>query len=704
MSGATPQRIVWRQSENEMSLDTGGVRLRFTLGRMLVLSEFSCPALGNVAADLAGVGDTWKVAFRGPDGTAPEYSPLFADFLGADFQEDGSRGEIVLRWHLPLSRKGGAEVRMRIGCEAGSARLAWRLHVKVPDGWKVTGAEFPILPGLLAEKLPRAAVPTSWGTEYDLVSGVRYIGQYPSWEAGMQMAAFYGHGHGLYIGAHDPAACLKNLCLEAQAGVTRFSFLHFPSIPEEAGKDFELPFETITQFFDGDYTDAGRIYRAFTFETPWGNTPPVSKRTIPRWMQDADIWLRPDGSPADNLDITKKALAYFGTNTATHWYRWHEIPYDTNYPEYFPPLPGFGEAIRALHDAGTHVIPYINGRLWDPDSKSWREKEAWRGAARKENGDCYTEVYGSHVPNTAMCPWSALWREELASLIQRFFDELDTAGVYIDQICAARGVPCFNPDHGHPLGGGGAWHEGYRTLLEGMRKRVPEGRVLTTEECAEPWLDLFDAMIILNMPAELHSIPLFPSVYSDRTIGYAFLYYAKDEPRNSFSFRWKNSRAFLYGAQVGWIQPDRIMAPEVSSEAEFLRDLARTRSHARPFVTDGQFLRLLDVAGDNTLLRGRGTGVFGPDYTIEEPAVNASAWLADGKPGVLLSNISSQDRSVKVPLPLDDAGIPAGTSLTATVFGPGGEITRETMSSDTLALTVPAGKALVVHIRPAGPS
>ena len=260
-------------------------------------------------------------------------------------------------------------------------------------------------------------------------------------------------------------------------------------------------------------------------------------------------------------------------------------------------------------------------------------------------------------------------------------------------------MPCFNSDHGHSPGGGSAWQEGYRALVRRLRECVPEDGVLTTEECAEPWLDLFDAMIILNMPAELHSIPLFPSVYSDRTIGYAFLYYAKDEPVNSFSFRWKNSRAFLYGAQLGWIQPQRIMAPEVAGEAEFLRDLARTRSHARPFVTDGQFLRLLDVAGDNALLRGRATGAFGPDYTIEEPAVNASAWLAEGKLGILLCNISGEDQRIDVSLPLSDAGITPGTPLRAGIFGPEGKIGTESVSS-TLTLTVPAGKALAVHVEP----
>lgn len=693
-------QVTWQAQDKSFTLDTGDVRLRFEHGRMLTMEEFSGAGLPNILGETGGSARLWSVSFRGPHGTAPIYTNELSAFLGATYDGDGNGGDVLLRWNLPLSRKGGAEVHVRIACTAGSPRLAWHLAVRLPEAWKITRLEFPVLPNLRAGVLPKAAIPTSWGVEYDLASGVDYTGAYPSWQAAMQMAALYGNGQGLYVAAHDTGARLKNLRLQAVAGTACYSIEHLPAVPEETGLDFCLPFEVVTEFFKGDYTDAARIYRKFTFETPWGNIPPVSRRGIPSWMQEADLWLRPDGSPEDNLTVTKEALAYFGGNTLVHWYRWHEIPYDTNYPEYFPTLPGFAEAIAELHATGTHVMPYINGRLWDPDSRSWQERESWTAAARQENGDCYTEVYGSLVPNSAMCPWSPLWRDTVSGLVSRLFEECGVAGVYIDQIAAARGLPCFNRDHGHPPGGGGAWHEGYRALMEQVRARVPKGGVITTEECAEPWLDQFDALIILNMPMELRSIPLFAAVYSDRTIGYAFLYFAKDEPANSLGFRMKNMRAFLYGSQLGWIQPARIMAPEVAAEAEFLRRLAATRSHARPFVTDGQFLRLLDIGGDNPLQRGTGTGAWGPNYPIREQAVSGSAWLAEGKLGVLLCNITTAEHTVEVPLPLGDAGLPEGITLNAVISGPDGETGRQSVRGSAMTLKVPAETALTISLEP----
>ena len=44
-------------------------------------------------------------------------------------------------------------------------------------------------------------------------------------------------------------------------------------------------------------------------------------------------------------------------------------------------------------------------------------------------------------------------------------NECGVKGVYIDQIAAAAPTLCFDKSHGHPLGGGHWWTEGYWKLL-----------------------------------------------------------------------------------------------------------------------------------------------------------------------------------------------------------------------------------------------
>ena len=90
-------------------------------------------------------------------------------------------------------------------------------------------------------------------------------------------------------------------------------------------------------------------------------------------------------------------------------------------------------------------MPYINGRLCDPKSKTWTQEGGDKAAARQENGKPYTEVYGSKVPLNVMCPATKQWQDKIAGIVDRLVNECGVDGVYIDQIGAAYAVRCFNP-------------------------------------------------------------------------------------------------------------------------------------------------------------------------------------------------------------------------------------------------------------------
>ncbi len=131
------------------------------------------------------------------------------------------------------------------------------------------------------------------------------------------------------------------------------------------------------------------------------------------------------------------------------------------------------------------------------------------------------------------------------------------------------------------------------------RGPVCRDRILTTEENAECWIDQLDALLLVNTPNWGRIIPLFPAVYSGRTITFGFQYFRADDLTMSLPFRLKTAMAFTYGSQLGWIKVSQVMAPEVAKEAEFLRDLARCRRFGHAFLVYGRFLGLLDVGGDN---------------------------------------------------------------------------------------------------------
>jgi len=222
--------------------------------------------------------------------------------------------------------------------------------------------------------------------------------------------------------------------------------------------------------------------------------------------------------------------------------------------------------------------------------------------------------------------------------------------VYIDQITAAHPVRCFNPNHGHPIGGGRFWVDGYRKLLDLVRAKLPKDHMITSEEDAECWIDQFDALLLVNTPITAGTpIPLFPAVYSGRTVVFGFLYFPKDDLERSLPFRAKMARCFVYGSQLGWIQPKLIMQPEFAKEAEFLRNLAQCRRSGHKYLTYGKFLGLLSVRGDNPRVKGEGSGSFGGSYKIDLPAVMASAWQSeDGREAIAVANMSDEAREVEV--------------------------------------------------------
>lgn len=679
-------------------LDSGRLRLEFDTGERLVLKS-----LAGREEWLAASGEQhslWRLAFAGPSGEARETGS--ADVRLARSEEGEERIEFA--WEVPLG-DAAAVVTMAVRCEKGRALSYWSLRAELPQGWAAARVNFPILPGIGLKDGLKLAAPAGWGLEYDMTPGTSYSGSYPSCLAAMQFVALYRSGQGLYIGAHDPAANHKVLQVSAGEADAQFTCVNWPAreprmrlLPSALGEAYELPYEAAVGVFEGDHCDAARIYREFAFTAPWSGGGPVSGRPIPRWLKDIDLWLRikPEMDPITDPEFYIDAARWFGVPVAVHWYKWHQIPYDTLYPEYFPANPGFTEGVRRMQEAGIRVMPYINGRLCDPNSRTWNEEGGHLSAARQENGEPYTEVYGSKVPLNVMCPQTAQWRQKIAGLVERLTGECGVDGVYIDQIGAAAAMCCFDPNHGHAPGGGSMWVEGYRRLLEGVRSRLPQGRIITTEENAECWIDQFDALLLVNTPTcEAQPIPLFPAVYSGRALAFGFQYITSEDLKRSLPWRVKMARAFVWGSQLGWVTAGLLMAPEAAREAEFLRSLAQCRRHTHGYVVCGQFLGALEVRGENPRLTGEGTGAFGGTYRIDLPAVLGSAWRAeDGRIGLLLANMSDGERRVEVTAPVDD-----GEAFTVDEFWPKGLVSSRRGGSRNLRVTVPARSGVLVELR-----
>ena len=647
------------------------------------------------AAPAAPEDSLWKIALKGPDGKALELTSAGSRLSGMRCSAEKAR----FMWAAPEGEP-AITVEMTVQLARGSALSCWQLSARLPQGWKAERFDYPLLPNIRRPDGMKLAAPVGWGVEYPMTPGETYHGRYPSCAAGMQFMALYQGGQGIYLGAHDPKGNVKELNASASdRGVSAgLSFIAAP--PEEGGGLQEVPYPSAVGLFEGDYMAAARIYRTFSFSTPWGKGGPISKRSIPAWLKDTEVWLRSANDPMRNVDECPRVREALGVPVSIHWYQWHQIPYDTLYPEYFPVKPDFPTAFKALQKDGFHVMPYINGRLCDPESETWKSGGSdW--AARQPDGQPYTEIYGSKVPLNAMCPYTAGWQAKINSLIQRLAQEYGVDGVYVDQIGAAAPQICSSASHGHLPGGGTSWVDGYRSLLTEARRKLKPSQILTTEENAECWVDQFDALLVVNTPASARPlIPLFPAVYSGRAISFGFQYIPETESAGSIGFLSKMARCFLWGGQLGWVRAEKLLAPDGADGLKYLRNLAHCRRQAHAYVQEGSFLGMVDVKGGNPRVKGEGAGSFGGSYPIDMPSVMASAWLADDRSmGVCVTNMTGQSRDVEVEIPLQAGGFRATSKLNVRGVGPDGELFSEPLQNATRSLHMEPFGAVLLEVR-----
>ena len=163
-----------------------------------------------------------------------------------------------------------------------------------------------------------------------------------------------------------------------------------------------------------------------------------------------------------------------GLPVQVFWHWWHGCAYDVGFPEYFPLCEGsteFRNAVADAKNAGTRAMVYMNQRLWGMSTRSWTEEGAAAFAVKGSDGVIRPEVYNVFDPQpcAAMCIGTPFWREKYASLAERAI-QLGVDAIYMDQACLS--LACYDPAHGHRLGGGTYWIEGFRQLAQDIRGRT----------------------------------------------------------------------------------------------------------------------------------------------------------------------------------------------------------------------------------------
>lgn len=631
------------EETNKVVLCNDFVKISFSKGDIFDMDSF---LLGGEQL-VTSAGDNlipWIFTYKGKKGENPMLYPSDGIYRGYVVGNGNNYKTLVFIWDIKLSYSSVYPVQMSITLFDNSELVYWGIRTELPPGWVVTQLQFP---HIIVKRPSCGKIITSagWGNEYDIKTQT-YSESYPSHSGSMQLLLMHSSKGAFYYATEDKTACGKEL--KAICSDDNVTFLTDIVASESwtnptTGK-FSLPWlTTIGYTSEGWQSAVMKWYRPFTYTTDWGKKI-IRSRGIPQWLIDKDLWIRAKGVNDTVMNAVRQSIAYYGKGIGVHWYYWHHYPYDTHYPDYFPAKEYFADMIKEVQRKQCHVVPYINGRLWDPNTDSYNALNGHLSSCRKPDGTLYTEIYPtSKVLNTVTCPASSLWQDVIISLVDKIQKELKTDGVYIDQVAAAAPAPCWANNHGHAKGGGNFWYMAYREMINKIRNSyLKKGNILISEENAECYIDMFDLLLTVNTPHDdCKIVPLFPMVYSDRVITCAYTYTPTDKLTDG-RFRYENMQCFLFGSQLGWVDPTLLMRNESELEAKFLKTLVRLRSKYRHVFYDGHFVKEVILNGDNPTVK---IPTFG-----ETNVVHGTQWTDfSGRQILFLINMDEQSHEILLP-------------------------------------------------------
>ncbi len=517
---------------------------------------------------------------------------------------------------------------------------------------------------------------------------------------------------GLYLGIHDRDGSRKEIACMAKPRDEQEQWPNTVSFWAEIqaenmglpGNELAVGGKAVLRVVRNDWYDGAMIYRDWVRrEANWYPRDRMGEngRTdSPQWFKEQCLWAMYRVDPDEMIPAMKKMRDAFGVPAAVHWYYWHKNPYDNDYPHFFP-REGFGASVAEMQaENDIFIMPYTNGLLWDSRDRGLEDwlftKEGLVGAVKTRTGEALLHSYGSKESDGSdvrlahMCPATDVWQRKVRENTLRLTNEYGVKAVYIDQIAAAIPELCFDPAHGHPLGGGHWWGDGYRKMLETIRadlrrevndhpfcetvrQRLRENpdaladRAITTECTGETSLGLVDGLLTWHHQVE-NQVPAFAAVYGGaiQMIGRDYragkTYAERTEPRmvvtnEPLACRMKSAEALCFGEQIGWFVPTIV---DETDKFPFQRKVVRLRYQLRHYFYRGEMCRPPELPVDMPTVTADWNYYDSP--LITAPALRTGCWkIAPGgktKSAVLLfANTSDAPLVTRIRVDLAELGI-----------------------------------------------
>ena len=514
---------------------------------------------------------------------------------------DGSNCTIV--FSNPSNPSLPATLTATLNISVAGVKSQWDLAVEgIGQNFTLTRVNFPKFKlkaegndYFLVPKYSGKAIPNPYASNIDIELN------YPrGWSATLPFLSYYNDTYGIYFGYHDQGASTKSFIVKAEGSYVKF--YGKINIPDKTltGNDWELPGVFELDMYHGNWYDAAMIYKEWA-SAEADYFPQMTPQRVQRQNEMGRIgawgYFEADTSyPMASIENEFLAFDNFfaGIPTGIHWYRWNYIQFDNDYPNYFPERAGMTEMIEDLHqNSDVYVMPYINGRLYDTDLPDYNTN-GYPYATKDENGNIYWQEFSGNI-FAVMCPTQTPWQNILIDAAGQLTDRIGSDAIYLDQVCAAGPAECMDVTHGHSLGGGHWWRDGYNEMFERIHDSVPAGKFVTVEGGTDYLADEVDGFLTSGWTTT-YLVPAFQAVYGGKVQFFGTATWTSNYHNQSFYC--KQSQAFVNNIQPGRFSLWIIFDQNADLARPFIRNIATMRYKLKDFMSFGTLLKPIEITGN----------------------------------------------------------------------------------------------------------
>ncbi|MGM0529106.1 MAG: DUF6259 domain-containing protein [Bacteroidota bacterium] len=569
-------------------------------------------------------------------------------------------------------------IQVMIELQEDNSIAEWRIFVQnLSDYWGLWEVACPSVNGFPRAGVYDVAMPVTGSGGHLIKKWDRSLkNRSPSGFFPMQFMSLNNGSNGVYFSSMDGESRAKDFYVDSQK--EQLSLIRYPENMNMAGSDMPDYYAVAFGPYQGGWLEAAQRYRCWALDQVWTSKGTISKRAdfpeaatnIGLWIRDSwvwdkppeqrertpDKWMKESRDPHEMNKIFLEVMKKLDVPIALHWYNWHHVLFDNEYPHYLPALPGFKERVKELIDAGAIIVPYINGLSADSKISDWDKFDPH--AIKDESGGLHQHFYWDGAGRlTPMCPNQVYWHDEITSLVDSIINCYGVNGIYIDEVSCNSHELCFNKNHRHTMGGGRYWADGWRDFYRkvlNVAHRNGRDIVITSESANEIFYDLVTANLFTGRPTD-YEIPMLQVVYSGYTLFYGS---SCDFKKSDRFFNFWVGQGFINGVQIGWMNFDLFKEPQYKKKVDFFKQCGKYRMVTQKFHTFGRLLR--PVYPENKIpvfeeeFRGGGT------HTGTVPSVEARLWQAeDGHLAVFIVNYVNSKISFSYSIDLSRYGLKA---------------------------------------------